>query len=84
MTILGRVKVIVESISIQTFRTSSRGLIRIVNESISISLSLSKLLQDGAVRVIKTFGIHSRSKTVGTHDRSQSTNTYKRDKDIGC
>ena len=54
----------------------------VVIDSISISTSFAKNLQDGIVRRAVNVGNYVRGKTVKTHKRDQDGNTYKRSNDI--
>jgi hypothetical protein len=79
---MGKVYVIIESISIQTFRQKIRTLLRIVTEGVSVTEPIAKLLQDGAVRITKTLKIHDRDKSQDIYDRSESEKTHDKDKSV--
>ena len=87
---MGKVYVIIESISIQTFREKIRTLLRVVSESVNIGTSLAKNLQDGLVRITRTLKINRRNRSTKTPQRSRSTRIHRsgeeetndRDKDV--
>jgi hypothetical protein len=72
-TAMGKVYVIIESISIQTFRNKIRTLLKILNENVNVSDVLVKKLQDGLVRITRTLKTNRRNTSSKTHDKSQST-----------
>ena len=78
---MGKVYVIIESISIQTFREKIRTVLRIVNESISIPESLAKNLQDGLVRITRVLKVNKRDRGSSINNRSSSSRTNKRSQD---
>jgi hypothetical protein len=79
---MGKVYVIIESISIQTFRDPIRTLLRIVNEGVSVVESLAKNLQDGAVRITRNIRVNLRNRDGKVNNRSKNSRTNMRDKDV--
>jgi len=74
--------IVIESISIQSFKGTARSLIKIFTESVSIADSFAKKLQDGAVYVTRTLRIHGRNRTRKVNDRTKSQRVDDKDKTI--
>ena len=74
---MGKVYVIIESISIQTFREKIRTVLRVITESVSISEPIAKKLQDGLVRITRTLKVNRRNRSSRTPQRSKSTRIHR-------
>jgi hypothetical protein len=72
---MGKVYVITESISIQTFRQKIRTLLKVVTESVSIVHGFFLKLQYGLVTQGQTQSTYWTSESSSTTDTSQTTST---------
>lgn len=74
--------IVIESISIQSFRYPIRSLIKVFTESVNIAESFVRNLQDGSVRVIRTLRIHGRNRIRKINNRVKSQRINDKDKSI--
>ena len=74
--------IVIESISIQSFKGTARSLVKRFAESVSVVDSFAKKLQDGAVYVTRTLRIHGRNRTRKINDRTKSQRVDDKDKTI--
>ena len=72
---MGKVYVVIESISIQTFRQRIRTLLKVVSESVSVAHGFFVKLQYGLVTQGQTQSTYWTSESQPVTDSSQSTGT---------
>jgi predicted transcriptional regulator len=78
-TISGFVKVFNETISVQTFRFASIGIRMVVTESVNISTSFVKNLNDGLVKYTKDAGTFVYDNSIGRFAKGKIVTTHNRD-----